>query len=71
MPDLAVTDADIEAEIVKAERWINHHEAVRNRSLDLDLNLRLAIGLDAMRSHLRALKAQLCPDHQPSLFGDA
>jgi len=71
MSDIRVTDNIVRAEIHKAELWIAHHEGIRKRCLDLDVNVRLAIGIDMMRANIRSLQARLRPDHQPSLFGDA
>jgi hypothetical protein len=71
MSDYSVTDDTIRAEIHKAEVWIGHHEDIRKRCLDLDVNVGLAIGIDLMRANIRGLRDRLCPDHQPSLFGDA
>lgn len=71
MSDISVTDDVIRAEIHQAEVWIEHHERIRNQSLDLNMNARLAIGIDLMRVNLLCLKDRLRPDHQPSLFGDA
>ena len=71
MSDMSVTDEIVRAEIHQAEIWIAHHEGIRKRCLDLDVNVGLAIGIDMMRANIRSLQARLRPDHQPSLFGDA